>query len=205
MKVKIVKCSDRENSYGHLVGKVFEVNNSNHMLCVIVDGNCIYNISNKDTIPVSEINIGDTVVIEGFKGMKKSYVNEEGDEMKRLDIRKDYEDENIKIKPYTEIKYYWIEIKNNGHDIMAIKLGAYGISLDQANAILKVMGLDYELYEMDWSKVEEGAEVVFWLTCGNLKGQVRGKFNSYIPNLKKVIVIVDDEVNVVDEDKVELC
>ena len=55
MKVKIVKCSDRENSYGHLVGKVFEVHNSNHMLCVIVDGNCVYNVSNKDTIPVNEI------------------------------------------------------------------------------------------------------------------------------------------------------
>lgn len=52
MKVKIVKCSDRENSYGHLVGKVVEVNNSNH----IVDGNCVYNISNKDTIPVNVVD-----------------------------------------------------------------------------------------------------------------------------------------------------
>ena len=125
--------------------------------------------------------------------------------MKRLDIRKDYKDENIKISIWNDYTSIYARCGNTDRNNININIGTnYNTTLDQANAILKVMGLDYELYEVDWSKVEEGAEVVFWLTCGNLKGQVRGKFNSYIPNLKKVIVIVGDKVNVVDEDEVEL-
>lgn len=73
MKVKIIKCSDRENSYGHLVGKVFKVNNSNHMLCVIVDGNYVYNISSKDTVPVSEIRYES--LINGFLNPYCTYGN----------------------------------------------------------------------------------------------------------------------------------
>ena len=55
MKVKIINCSDRADSYKHLIGKILDVINSNHMLCVINDDKCIYNVSINDTIPVNEI------------------------------------------------------------------------------------------------------------------------------------------------------
>ena len=55
MKVKIINCSDRDDSYKHLIGKIFDVINSNHMLCVINDDKCIYNVSINDTIPVHDI------------------------------------------------------------------------------------------------------------------------------------------------------
>ena len=48
----------------------------------------------------------------------------------------------------------------------------------------------------DWSKVEEGAEV-------KVNGYI-AKFHSYVPKLNKVIVIFGENVNAVDEDKVEL-
>ena len=48
----------------------------------------------------------------------------------------------------------------------------------------------------DWSKVEEGAEV-------KVNGYI-AKFHSYVPKLKKLIVIFGENVNAVDEDKVEL-
>ena len=57
MKVKIINCSDRDDSYKHLIGKIFDVINSNHMLCVINDDKCIYNVSINDTIPVHELSM----------------------------------------------------------------------------------------------------------------------------------------------------
>ena len=48
----------------------------------------------------------------------------------------------------------------------------------------------------DWSKVEEGAEV-------KVNGYI-AKFHSYVPKLKKIIVISGESVNAIDEDKVEL-
>ena len=60
---------------------------------------------------------------------------------------------------------------------------------------------------IDWSKVEEGAEVTlnYELVYNSLvEVKIKANFHSYIPKLNKVVAIIDDEVKVVDEDKVEL-
>ena len=61
--------------------------------------------------------------------------------------------------------------------------------------------------KIDWSKVEEGTEVTlnYELVYNSLvEVKIKANFHNYIPKLNKVVVIIDDEVKVVDEDKVEL-
>lgn len=81
---------------------------------------------------------------------------------------------------------------------------------EQAQRYVKVMN---ELIDeinnprTNWNKVEEGAEVVFKsnsVAFEDMFYKTNCNFHSYIPNLKKVVLIVDEEVKVVDEDKVEL-
>ena len=129
--------------------------------------------------------------------------------MKRLDIRKDYDDGKIIItRKEHKDDYAIVRMLNYSYDVV-LKIGKnYNFTLDRANAILKIMELDYELYEStDWNKVEEGAEVVFKSNSVAFEDMVyktNCNFYSYIPNLNMVVLIVGNEVKVVDEDKVEL-
>ena len=125
-----------------------------------------------------------------------------GKEMKRLNIKEHYRDNVIHLLSkerkdgYAEIHIY--------NDSACIRIGENYLTLTQANAILKVMGLNYELYEgVDWSKVEEGAKVLVLDKKGIIDGY-GGKFVKYIADIKKVIVRSGDEVYIIDEDKVEL-
>ena len=79
-------------------------------------------------------------------------------------------------------------------------------TLQEAQEFVKIMN---ELIDevnnpkTDWSKVEEGAEVKVNNKNGMISGYI-AKFHSYVPKLKKIIVIFGENVNAVDEDKVEL-
>ena len=94
-----------------------------------------------------------------------------------------------------------VRMLNYSYDVF-LKIGKnYNFTLDRANAILKIMELDYEIYEStDWNKVEEGAEV----KVTTERSRYGANFHSYIPNLNMVVLIVGNEVKAVDEDKVEL-
>ena len=122
--------------------------------------------------------------------------------MKRLDIGKEYEDDMITIRLYAQHVYICIGC------MAELRVGEdeHRLNLSQANAILKVLGLPYELVDesVNWGKVKEGANVLFLYKKGIIDGYI-GKFLKYIPDIKKVIVRIGDEVKVVDEDKVELC
>ena len=58
--------------------------------------------------------------------------------------------------------------------------------------------------KVDWSKVEKGARVKYWIVGGDLKGLVTATFHSYEPELHKVLVIVGQELKVLYESEVEL-
>lgn len=161
-----------------------------------------------------------TVQCSWQKGSKEmDYTNrfkKESDEMKRLDIRKDYMDNKIEIVTHYSdggLEYLRVRLLNDSDIKIIMRIGEkYSITLNQVNAILKVMGLNYELYEsVNWQEVEEGAEVKFrdnpvvdGLVIDDLVYETYCNFHSYIPNLNKIIVIVGDKVKVVDEDKVKL-
>ena len=68
--------------------------------------------------------------------------------MKRFDIRKDYDDGKIIItRKKHKDDYAIVRMLNYSYDVF-LKIGKnYNFTLDRANAILKVMELDYELYE----------------------------------------------------------
>ena len=110
--------------------------------------------------------------------------------MKKLDVRKEYRDSKIELtcgEDYTGILLRsplvscYFDIK--------INLGeGCSTTLAQANAILKAMGLDYELYEStDWHKVEEGTNVLVLDKNGIIDGY-RGRFVKYIADIKKIVV-----------------
>ena len=126
-----------------------------------------------------------------------------GKEMKRFDIRKDYDDGKIIItRKKHKDDYAIVRMLNYSYDV-AFKIGNnYNFTLDQANSILKIMGLNYELYEevkVDWSKVEDGTEIKI-VDNGNIV-----KFMKYIPDLKTVIVREGDCFYTIDASEVELC
>ena len=126
--------------------------------------------------------------------------------MKRLDIKKEYRDSNILVIPIIQTDdYLLISTYLNKHETATIRVGKdYLTSLTKVNAMLKAMELNYELYEsLDWSKVEEGTQVLVMDKKGIIDGY-RGKFIKYISDINKLVVRVGDEVYIVDEDKVEL-
>ena len=162
---------------------------------MFVKGNIGYSYCGNYICVLSEIGLKGKKIIsyEEFMG---------GKEMKRLDIRKDYDDGKIMItRKEHKDDYVIVRMLNYSYNV-ALKIGKnYNFTLDRANTILKVMGLDYELYEStDWNKVEEGTEV----KVTTERSRYGANFNSYIPNLNMVVLIVGNEVKVVDEDNVEL-
>ena len=121
-----------------------------------------------------------------------------GKEMKRLDIRKDHKSEKgIVVHCNSDIETV-VKLLNDKADVITtILIGKRGVSLKMANDIIKLFNIPYELVEqINWNKVEEGAEVRV--------SDYIAKFHSYVPKLNKVIVIFGESVNAVDEDKVEL-
>ncbi len=130
-----------------------------------------------------------------------------GKEMKRLDIRKKYEDDKIRISlGYDYVGITLVSPKDvTCFDVKINLASECSTTITQANKILKAMELPYELYEsVDWSKVEEDIDVLVLDKKGIIDGY-RGKFVKYISDIKKIVVIAGDEVYIVDEDKVELC
>ena len=118
--------------------------------------------------------------------------------MKRLDIRKDHKSEKgIVVHCISDIETV-VKLLNDKADVITtILIGKRGVSLKMANDIIKLFNIPYELVEqINWNKVEEGAEVRV--------NDYIAKFHSYVPKLNKIIVIFGESVNAVDEDKVEL-
>ena len=133
-----------------------------------------------------------------------------GSKMKRLDIRKDYEDENLYLKHYNNPKYSWVAIRRDDNYVASIEIrigNKYNTSITQANAILKSIGLNYELYEsVGWSEVEVGAEVSISREYENgLRSWFTATFKEYIPQTNQIIVFNNNKVEVYDESEVELC
>ena len=136
--------------------------------------------------------------------------------MKRLNINTCYKGKDIEVISACNGSPASISIKNkNATDVKKVFLfvSENDTTITQANAILKVMGLNYELYEStDWSKIEEGTKVTFRsnpIVDGVVIEEVvfitNCNFHSYIPKLKKIIVIcTDGEAKTIDEDKVEV-
>ena len=76
----------------------------------------------------------------------------------------------------------------------------------EAQTYVKIMNElidEFNNPKTDWSKVEEDTYVLVLDKKGIIDGY-RGKFIKYIADIKKLVVRVGNEVNVVDEDKVEL-
>ena len=150
-----------------------------------------------------------SILTEYGRSDKKIISYEEfiGGKMKRLDIRKKYEDDKIRISlGYDYVGITLVSPKDvNCFDVKINLASECSTTITQVNKILKVMGLNYELYEgLDWNKVEEGANVLVLDKKGIIDGY-RGKFVKYIADIKKIVVRDGDEVYIVDEDKVELC
>ena len=233
MKVKIVKCSSDRAWYKDRIGEVFEVIRLERggWISVFAEESTWGLVLKADTIPVSEIRYDGACTTkcpnDEYCCMVGSFACERCDyncsrdteaqtvlcswqKMKRrLDIKQYYNDNSIKIEQFENKTQHKISVKGVYYsEDLIIRIGSnHKTTLNQANAILKVMGLDYELYEVDWSKVEEGAEVnlIYDIVYDALvEIKIKANFHSYIPTLKKVVVIIDSEVKVVDEDKVEL-
>lgn len=136
-----------------------------------------------------------------------SYEEFVGGNMKRLDIGKDYEDDKIKIITLNDYSFVRLLLNKNSttYEPLDLRIGKNHLTLDQANKIRKVLGINYFLYEsVHWGEIEENTRVLVLDKNGIWDGY-NGKFLKYIPDIKKVIVRVGDEVKVVDEYKVELC
>lgn len=163
-------------------------------------------------------NIANYVCVLTEYGLKnKKIISYEEFIMKRLNINTCYKGKDIEVISACNGSPASISIKNkNATDVKKVFLfvSENDTTITQANAILKVMGLNYELYEpkTDWSKVEEGTKVTFrsnpivdGVVIEDIVYITNCNFPSYIPKLKKIIVIcTDGEVKAIDEDKVEV-
>ena len=103
------------------------------------------------------------------------YANLKGDKtMKRIDIRKDYKDENIGISFADDNPTMWtiIRIIRNNLILLNMNVGEGFMNIDEANTILAPFG--YELYEStDWTKVEVGTKLIF--SAEGIKLQIKRK------------------------------
>ena len=192
MKVKIVKCTNSRAWYLSRIGEEFDVDNKWHddrFYRHISKGGWELVIRKSDCIEVDEL--------------LKSELPKETPQMKKLNINEEYVDANITLYSVSD-KYTTLTVWQNEkmRDNIKLYIGDNDLSLSQANSILKVMGLNYELYEevkVDWSKVEDGTEIKI-IDNGNIV-----KFMKYIPDLKTVIVREGDCFYTIDASEVELC
>ena len=193
MKVKIVKCTNSRAWYLNRIGEEFDVDNKCH------DDRFYRHISKGGW----ELVIRKSDCVEVDDELLKSKLPKETPQMKKLNINEEYVDANITLYSVSD-KYTTLTVWQNEkmRDNIKLYIGKDDLSLSQANSILKVMGLNYELYEevkVDWSKVEDGTEIKI-VDNGNIV-----KFMKYIPDLKAVIVIEGDCFYTIDASEVELC
>ena len=210
MKVKIIKSTKDYSWYRDRIGCIFEViEDEINALCYRTKDahNCILKV---DTIPVHEIkyecningffnpycihencriaslackycdyNCGIDII---NKTVQCSWEEKERNKMKRLNVREVYNDDSIIVIPKEHEDECALISMYNAHrnGTTDIRVVDKFTTITQANAILKVMGLNYELYEAtDWSKVEKGAKVKYWTVGGDLKGLVTATSHSY--------------------------
>lgn len=203
MKVKIVKCTNSRAWYLSRIGEEFDVDNKWH------DDRFYRHISKGGWELV--IRKSDCIEVDGEKSLDellKPKLPKES-QMKKLNIRKDYDDGKILISRYSHELVMIIirsKVHSERHDLV-IRMGEdYSTTLDQANAMLKIMGLDYELYEsIEWSKVEVGSKVKLVKEYENgIVSWFTATFKEYIEETNQIIVLNGNKVEVYDEDRVEL-
>ena len=118
----------------------------------------------------------------------------------KLNIKNEYSSKDIFINYYKNFKYTKIGIKSfSGGDSVEIRIGEnYDTTLDQANQILKIMNLPYELVdEINWDKVGIGTRIKFERTPFD-KGDNFGFVHSYVKELSKVVLIYEDDLIIKD-------
>ena len=150
MKVKIVKCTNSRAWYLSRIGEEFDVDNKWH------DDRFYRHISKGGW----ELVIRKSDCVEVDDELLKSKLPKETPQMKKLNINEEYVDANITLYSVSD-KYTTLTVWQNEkmRDNIKLYIGDNDLSIPQANSILKVMGLNYELYEevkVDWSKVEGG-------------------------------------------------
>ena len=223
MKVKIVKHTSPNAWYRSDIGMVFDVHDykyDNSYYEVGYSYNCILK---SDTIPVNEINQtvqcswqmkklevslkiqpdGKTVVAECTHIAEELRGRGVLASKDRYKLRSDY---GLSIS--TDSLLLYVRGEDKSRDFL-VSSSIFNTP-QEAQEYVKIMN---ELIDeinnpkIDWGKVEEGTEVTlnYELVYNSLvEVKIKANFHNYIPKLNKVVVIIDDEVKVVDEDKVEL-
>lgn len=127
-------------------------------------------------------------------------------EMNKLNIKNEYISKDIFINYYKNSKYTKIGIKSfSGGDSVEIRIGKdYSTTIDQANQILKIMNLPYELVdEINWDEVKIGTKIKFEKMPFD-KGSNIGLVHSYVKELSKVVLIYEDDLIIKDVKQCEV-
>ena len=115
----------------------------------------------------------------------------------KLSINQCYKDSNINI--IRNPKY------STNVSLINFYIGENDLTISQANSIIKVMGLNYELTDsVDWSIIQVGTKLTFTkdYMCSYKMIVI---FHSYIPQTNQIIVLNGNKVEVYNESEVSLC
>ena len=143
--------------------------------------------------------VGDIISYSEWKNSKPT------DKVK-LSIIQCYKDSNITI---TKSNITSVHIRNPKYStnvsLINFYIGENDLTISQANSIIKVMGLNYELTDsVDWSIIQVGTKLTFTkdYMCSYKMIVI---FHSYIPQTNQIIVLNGNKVEVYNESEVSLC
>ena len=125
----------------------------------------------------------------------------------KLSINQCYKDSNINI---TKTNITSVQIRNPKYStnvsLINFYIGENELTISQANSIIKVMGLNYELTDsVDWSSVAIGTEVEIKIDKGDCGWSYNCTFKEYVKETNQIIVSNGNKVEVYNESEVSLC
>ena len=125
----------------------------------------------------------------------------------KLSINRCYKDSNITI---TKTNTTSVQIRNPKYStnvsLINFYIGENDLTISQANSIIKVMGLNYELTDsVDWSSVAIGTEVEIKIDKGDCGWSYNCTFKEYVKETNQIIVFNGNKVEVYNESEVSLC
>lgn len=124
----------------------------------------------------------------------------------KLSINQCYKDSNINI---TKTNITSVQIRNPKYStnvsLINFYIGENDLTISQANSIIKVMGLNYELTDsVDWSSVDIGTEIKLKIDKGDCGWSYNCTFKEYVKETNQIIVFNGNKVEVYNQSEVSL-
>lgn len=124
----------------------------------------------------------------------------------KLSINQCYKDSNINI---TKTNITSVQIRNPKYStnvsLINFYIGENDLTISQANSIIKVMGLNYELTDsVDWSSVDIGTEIKLKIDKGDCGWSFNCTFKEYVKETNQIIVFNGNKVEVYNQSEVSL-